>query len=289
MKTIARFRHIFFSITFATALASCGSLEREIDIDLPPHSPMLNVEAYILTGTPVYAVFLTETAGYFDKFDLPVVEDALVTVRYAGFTDTLQFGLPVIGGDTLTPVPVYYGFRSETRDLFDSAFVLNIADKKGRRATATTRLLRPVVLEPMEWTFNDEGKRAYLLNRFRDPGEDDNYFRFVLQRRENDTLPDGTVRRISDIQQAFPLTDQLQTGGLITLGTGFDYREGDTVTATIYHIEKAYFDYLTTADGAVRANLSPFGQPTRVISNVQGGFGIFTAISPSVREAVIRR
>ena len=67
------------------------------------------------------------------------------------------------------------------------------------------------------------------------------------------------------------------TGGSLHGGTGFDYKNRDTLIATVYHIEKSYHDYLETLRDSEGANGNPFSQPPTIISNIQGGKGIFAS------------
>ena len=59
----------------------------------------------------------------------------------------------------------------------------------------------------------------------------------------------------------------------------YNFDSGDLIIGTIYHIDKAYYDYLFTTRNAENANYSPFIEPSGLISNIEGGHGIFTFLS----------
>lgn len=311
MKTFQLNTSFLLIATTAFLLSACGSLEQEIDLSLPDHERQLNVECYIIPELPIYFLSLTETVGFFEEFDIPTVSDAVVTIQYMGQTDTLQNvnlsdGFPLPGGDTIRLfIPgaqeLYVGFRTAPNN-FDSTFTLTIIDeKRSRKATAVTKMMPIIGLDGMEAQFNDEGE-AFVLSKFTDPPGVDNYYRRILKHKvplllEPDTIRDnmgqiisitGDTVWVNEIDQEFTFDDQLQDGQEILLGTDFNYVAGDTVISFLYHIEKSYYDYLVSTDGAIIANLSPFAQPTRILTNIEGGTGIFTGVAISVDTLVVR-
>ena len=59
-------------------------------------------------------------------------------------------------------------------------------------------------------------------------------------------------------------------------------KEGDTIYNTIFHIDRAYYNFWESTFNAVSSNGNPFGQPSAVISNLEGNagaIGIFTGLS----------
>jgi hypothetical protein len=83
-------------------------------------------------------------------------------------------------------------------------------------------------------------------------------------------------------QQDFTTNDDYVDDKVIVFGTGYDFKEGDTIYNTMFHIERAYFDFWESTFNAISSNGNPFGQPSSIISNVQGdagAIGIFTGLS----------
>lgn len=298
MKNIS-FRHFLLLLSLSAFLFACDSLSQEIELDLPEYERELNVEGYLLPGLPLYFLSLTETVGYFDEFDLPTINDATVVIEYGSEIDTLipvnlleGFTLPGITTDTIRLFlpgveEVYLGLRLSPDD-FTKKFNLTIVDEKGdRTATATTQLMEPVRHDSMTYAFDDNGK-AFVLTHFTDIPNQKNYYRRVLKvKRPFRVTGTEDTLWLSDVEQAFILDDELNDGEPIVLGTGFDYEVGDTLISFLYHIEKAYFDYIESADGAIQANFSPFSQPTRILDNIIGGTGIFTGMALDVDTVII--
>ena len=83
--------------------------------------------------------------------------------------------------------------------------------------------------------------------------------------------------------------DRFATNNEITLGTGYEYEEGDTLFVTLFHIDKAYHDFLESAKDAAGANGNPFAQPSQVKSTVTGGIGVFTTLVYDRQQIVIAK
>lgn len=286
-------------ISLILFLSGCGSLSQEVELELPEYERELSVESYLLPGLPLYFVSLTETVGYFDEFDLPVIDDATVVIKYGNEIDTLipvnlveGFTLPGISTDTIRLFlpgvqQVYLGLRLSPDD-FNTPFELSINDeKRDRQATATTKLLEPLRHDSLSYLFDDNGK-ALVFTYFTDFPDQKNYYRRILKVKRPFRV-EGTEDTVwlSDVEQAFVLDDELQDGEQFTIGTGFDYEVGDTLISFLYHIEKAYYDYIQSADGATQANFNPFAQPTRILDNIKGGTGIFTGMALDVDTVII--
>lgn len=281
-------------------ISGCDSLSQEIELDLPEYERELNVEGYMLPGLPLYFLSLTETVGYFDEFELPVINDATVVIKYGNEIDTLipvnlaeGFTLPGISTDTIRLFlpgvnEVYLGLRLSP-DNFTDKFELSINDeKRGRQATATTQLMEPIRHDSMTYGFDDKGK-AFVLTHFTDFPNQANYYRRILKikRPFQITGTEDTVW-LSDVEQSFIFDDDLADGEPVVIGTGFDYEAGDTLISFLYHIDKEYYDYIESSDGAIQANFSPFAQPTRILDNIIGGTGIFTGMALDVDTVIIR-
>lgn len=254
-------------------LCSCN-LEKDIDVDLPNHTPQLVVECYLVPGEPYRATVL-ESSGYFDAPVPPLVPSAQVTI--------LKNGRPL----NLTYRPVLHEasgryFTHSSRDIVSTkpgdVFELRVTDAAGRKLSGFTKVLPVVPIEAVEWKFNDKNK-AYLLMSFQDDPNAVNYYRYMTHR---DSLSSGSDRD-------FNLNDNLTNGKRISVGSAYDYEEGDTLIVSLFHLEPAYYEYLNSVDEAKDANGNPFAQPSLIRSSVQGGIGIFTNISLDRKRVILTR
>lgn len=251
------------ALTLTLFLCSC-SLEKEVDLNLPVYERELIVECYLEPGKP-YRLLLQESVGYLDSFEIPLVDDATVVIRHNGNSDTLSPGafLDFQGFK-------FFNYQSPTivPEDFDNDFELFVRDDQGREVTARTRMMPRVSFKDISYQF-DEDSMAAVTVRWDDFAGIKNYYRYSLH--ENEFTEDG-------LQFVFTLDDRIGDGEEFVLSSLFFREVGDTVITTVYHLEEAYWRYLQTTDDAQGANGNPFAQPTSIISNIEGGIGIFTGL-----------
>lgn len=265
---------ILLTIPFLVFLSSCGSLEKEIAVPQPPYDQQLVVECYLETGKP-YRMALTESVRYLADPQVPIVSNATVKISHDGQTEELLYK-PLI--DSVNRKGYNYTLDKEVSNGPDTEYTLEVTDPKGRKVTGSTRFPSFVPLKEIAWSFNDKDK-AYLTVRFDDPPDVKDYYRFVITR---DSLT-------GDVETNFTLEDRFATNNEITLGTGYEYEDGDTLIVSLFHIDKAYFDFLESANDAAGANGNPFAQPSLVKSTVQGGIGVFTALVYDRKQIIVKR
>ena len=257
---------------FAATFTACKSLTRDVVINLPSVAKQLVVESYLEPGAP-YLLLLTETQDYFGPVQNPIIEGALVTIRHNGNTDTLRPQAINYGGQKAV---VYLNFKAVPDD-YQSEFELYVRTPDGRTCSARTHILPPVVFDSLNIYHSGKDNKAALVAKWKDNPATEDYYRFVLYRNRLDTFPERTSR----------ISDRLLNGQEIFLVTGYNYYIGkDTLYAQLYHIDKAYNDYLASVSAAANANGNPFAQPAAVQSNIIGGIGIFTGF-PKTQQRVI--
>lgn len=293
------FLKIYIWVFLAFIVTSCN-LTKEVDLNLPEHEPQMVVECYLTPGQP-FVLTLVESVGYFEELSINYITDATVVITHNGVSDTLiSLGLPLPDGisevSILKPLLgdslyTYVSFSVVPED-YNTDFFLEITRPNGDKLNAVTRILPPVPINSMEWKFNDDSM-AFVLTKFQDDPQVANFYRYKLEKRAleifydpNDTTITDTLVTTRD-EQDFYFDDDVSNGEEIPVGTAFDFVRGDTVLATLFHIPEDYYRFLETSDAAFTANLSPFGQPATVYSNIVGGIGVFTGLTSDEKEVVI--
>ncbi|MEZ4981709.1 MAG: DUF4249 family protein [Saprospiraceae bacterium] len=279
-------------VFFVGLLVSSCNLEKEIDLELPEYSDQPVVECYLQPGEP-FRLLLTRSSSYFAPFDTSIFnfidnileKEATVNIRYNGMI------IPLEEGNYIDPnnFKVYnYGNEMIVPEDFENEFELEIVLKDGTTIGGTTRMLPAIAIDSVVVQFPETGRPkdtlARVLTYLTDPDvNSENFFRRQLHWNSlTDSFPD----------QDFITNDKLIDNSLITFGTGFNFPEGDSVINTVYHISPAYYDYLESVFNASSANLNPFGQPSTIVSNVNGSsnpLGIFTGLTYSRTTTVIRK
>jgi hypothetical protein len=286
---------IFIFFVSLLVMSGCKKLENTIEIDLEAGPNELVVECYIEAGQPFH-LLLTETKDYLDIVNLcPFVRNAIVLIRHNGVTDTLKEA-PYTGSGCSSILPYFnldstrffnYGTGVICPFDYNSDFVLEVWDTiNDRYVTAVTKLIEPAPISNFQVVFDGTEQNgdsvAYCILGCVENSNTLDYYRMTVHKSSLFTEDNNSLFKYIATN---PYFDQVMYDQAIFSGpevlhvSGYDFYRTDTVIGTIYHIDKAYYDYLLTSRNAEQANLNPFIEPSGVLSNVQGGHGIFTFLS----------
>jgi hypothetical protein len=249
-------------------LAAC---QQDIDIDLPPYEPKLVLNCYLEDGEPIRLTLL-ESRSTLDLASPPLVSGATVVIAHGGQRDTIP-NVPFI--DRATGTAYNYTSSKRIKADLDSPYTITVRDQQGRTLTATTRFIKAVPIKSITPEFNAK-REAYNLTKFDDKAGERNFYRLTLTRKRVDTLALNVL-----------IDDSFTDGKEITWGSGYTFKPGDTIHATLYHCTEEYFRFLRTVGSARGANRNPFAASGEVISNVQGGLGVFAALSYDYKTAIV--
>jgi hypothetical protein len=253
----------------AWGVFSC-QLQKDLDIDLPPAPKNLIVESYLIPGEPV-RLLLTETVDYLDDVYVPYVNDAKVIISSKHTTDTLSNSFILHKGITYSYSPsnseVINYSSQKIKPSPNEEYTLKIIDSKGRTVTAKATFQPVVPIDSVIVTFDKDSLANLTIHFFDDP-DTENYYRILIG-----WSPDHFHRDML-------LDDKVSNGGLIHSFSGYSYDVGDNLYVKLFHLSKAHYQFLKSLGDAQSANSNnPFAQPTRIVSNVEGGIGIFTGLS----------
>lgn len=245
-------------------LCSCSS-EKVIDVDLPQYESQLVVECYLEPGKP-YQLTLQESVSYFSEPELPLIEGAFVVISHDGISDTLENAFHF---DVETEKFANYWAQGTSVPYSPGTqFDLYVRDVSGREIRGSTVMLDTVTLQPLELDINPEGE-ASITARWPDFSNTDSYY--VLTMHKNAL----NKRLVLD----FFLDDRIGDGEDFVVSSWYWLDPGDSCIASVYHIEQDYWAYLNSIEAAVGANGNPFAQPASIMSNVEGGIGVFASHS----------
>ncbi len=272
-----KYIRLFLLLGLAANLITACNLEQEVEIELPAYESQYVVECYLEPGKP-FGLLLSRSLPYFDPFtgelqdflEQILVDSAEVSITHNGQTYVLNNGF-FLHPDALR---LYnYGSFDLVPEDFDNDFVLDIELPSGETYTAHTRIYPKVPFDELvvEKAANDTLYR--FLAYFKDPDpERENYFRYTLNIGSLDSLP----------YHNFLAADRFSGEDRLLFGTQYTFASGDTLIATICHIDKAYYDFFSTVLMAETSNGNPFAQPGGLISNIEGeppAIGIFTGLN----------
>ncbi len=277
-----KFNYIYLFAVLAV-LVSCD-LNQEIEIELPEYTPQITVECYVQNGKP-FNLLLTKSVGYFDPLVLDpqeyleqiLVNDAQVSVVVENETYEL------VNGAFLDPTSfTLNNYASSELVNFDPgtdlALEVKLAD--GTVLSANTSIVEPLEIDSISIEFNEvqtDMARCLIFGDDNDP--EVNYVRRMLHDGSLDSL-------VID----FVATDEFTEGDRFVFGSDYSFERGDTVINTLIHINKEYYDFYQSVQGAAFVNGNPFGQPGQLISNIEGEgnpIGIFTSISVDTTFTIV--
>ena len=283
-------RVALYLLVLSASIFACN-LEQEIELNLPEYEEKIIVEAYLEANQP-YQLLLTRSSAYFaafptdiqETFNQILVNDAEVYITHRGNTVRLN-NTP--GVNPLTGKLFNYAVAETV--VFDTIepYHLEIMLADGSTIESSTRFLPTVPLDSIVVEFEDNGNSATdsarLLTYFSDRPGEANFYRRILS-----VYQDGRLNTLQDFT-----TDDRIAENTIVFGTAYDFAPGDTVLNRIYHIDQAYYDFLSSIQLALAANGNPFGQPSPIIPGVGGtarqAIGIFTALSYAEEQTIIER
>jgi hypothetical protein len=286
------------------ALAAGCNLENQLEVIPLPYTSELVVECYLEPGV-VPRLTVTGSGSYLPTTPgtgQPTVTLPSTAAPSVGFVlpngTTLQLPLDVAVNLTLPsgqvmPMRFAPGFDPTTRRVYThigtaplamqpgQRFALDVQDTRNHHVTGTAGVPALVPIDSVRYSFSGPpgpDQRARFVVRWTDPGATADYYRLLLTNREG---PNAAVGE-------YLVNDQLFNGQPYTVPTTYRLTPGDTITATLYHIEPEYFNFQQSVRGAISANGNPFGQPARIRSTVQGGLGVFTVLVADRRTLIMR-
>ena len=273
-------------LSFLT-LAGCGKLQNNIDVPLPTYSAELVVECYLEPGKAP-SLTVSTSLPYLSNALAQIPTDVTVTLTMPNGTQ-----VPLNFAPNLAALTDTTGLKFHTHIARDplmarpgDVFRLDVRDTKGRHATSTTTMLVPVPIDSLNYKFNDKSpaeRRAYVLTNFRDPAALDDCYRLQLHKGNPAR---GVLLKSPETDNS--LEDRLLNGQEFVVGTSYRFWPGDTVTATLYHTERAMYRFRQSVRDARGANGNPFGQPSAIYGNVQGGIGIFAVLSGTRMTKILK-
>ena len=275
-------------------LAGCGKLQNDVNVPLPYYANQLVVECYLQNGE-IPRLTITESVPYLDDgqaiaagsqiLKLPNGQNVQLPTDVT-VTLTLPGGrpLPLRFRPGLDSITGKYYTHVGTAPLVAQAgqqFGFDAQDKRGRHVTATTLVPTLIPIDSVKYKYNTltgANKKAYFMTKWTDPGATTDYYRLMLHKGK----PANNSETDSDI------SDQLFNGQPYAQVTSYRFAPGDTVTATLYHVDSLYYAFRLSVRDARNANGNPFSQPSAIHSTVQGGLGVFTVLVSDQRRVVLK-
>lgn len=290
--------YLFVSLFIFTAC------EKEVDVEVPAAEDKIVVEGFIETGMPPI-VILTRNQPYFGQNNYSnlndiIVRGATVTVTTGGtpfaLTEICTSSLPdslialvtlITGIDSATLVQIdyclYTSFDPGVWGIEGNSYDL-LVQADGKVLNATTTIPIGIALDSV-WYKNEPSytDRGFCWARLSDPPGLGNAYRWFAMRKGKDNgflAPFGSAFEDKFIDgQSFEFTAIRAHAPDDDLPGNEDYRAyfrvGDTIIVKFTTIDLPHYQFWRTYETQVVNNGNPFAAPTNIISNIDGGLGVW--------------
>ena len=290
------------------------SCETPVDIEIPDQPPQIVIEGTIETGMPP-VVLVSQTRGFFEPTSAEDIANSYLDnaeVYVNGIqltrvcTDEIPPELEDVVSELIGILPedlddvricAYIGTDQELIGQENTTYDLKVrVDEK--EITSTTHI--PVIHPPDSVWFRlwaNSPQYGYVFCNVTDPDTLNNAYRVFTKR----IGPNNNNNPIDELyyppfQSAF--IDEFFNGETVEVGfvrgmppnsiravdtgeeTGF-FEIGDRFVLKFTNITKPTYDFFLTYEAQQGTNGSPFASPSNVISNINGGLGIWAGYATS--------
>lgn len=295
-------------ILIITAILSLGlvSCEKVVDIDVPYEVPKLVINS-LLNPDSSFSVHLSKSQYILDNALLQNLTDAKVRVydgdNLLGEPQHTQNGKYILEG---------------VRPVTGKTYTIK-AEMAGMEPAKATEKVLPVVmvLEESLDTLNDNNEHSIVYSaefKIQDPAADKNYYmirlyseetgyyyynrqnqeepeEFIYWRSLNVESPDPSLESNCMSECGLLMDDEFFNGKTYQIKiTASDYNSyfsphGDeqkenSIYLVLYNISESAYLYYKSMEQSRNAEGDPFSEPVKVYSNIEGGYGILTAVTP---------
>lgn len=310
-------KKITLSLLFSFLLFSCEDMETVVNLDIPPHTPVLVLNSIIDTDSEV-RVLVSHSVGAFEQIIPSCITDAEVLLfENNQFVDTLMIDL--INTDSV----YYFNSLGESQILMNyytsdiipnsgSTYSVEVNHPNYESITASTYVPEDVIIYNIQIdTVTDDEKIGFSFS-FNDDGIHQNSYRLKLFSSciktwidDGDTIeypiPSGWMMMMSN-DPSFPggipfegytfegsqvvFTDDLFNGqekniSIDVESEGFRYSDCDTITIQFSTFsDDTYSYYNSLGDHSEKGELGLFGgEVIPVYSNVENGLGVLISVN----------
>ena len=268
-------KRYFLWLSVLAVLSSC-SMQEEVDIDLPTHTPVTLIECYLEPGQPAKAL-ATRSLGYFDESEVAAANDLRISLHHKGRSIHLANTYVV---DSARRIAYNYYSTDTILYLEGASWEMVVSDQEKEIARGTATFLSKPVIKGINYSLDAEENISLDIELVDDPSTED-YYRVMLH--FPGSPPWGHFDGL--------WTDAKAAEGTLKISTGYQVKMyGTWIAVSIYHLDKGYYEFIRSLDQAHDANYNPFSQPANIRSSLTGeSMGVFTAISNTVDTVYVKR
>ncbi|MCB0795928.1 MAG: DUF4249 domain-containing protein [Flavobacteriales bacterium] len=312
-------RKLLFSLTLLTILSGC---EKTITVDLPPGEEKIVIEGTIEPGQPPI-VIVTKSQSYFAPTDLTsflgiYVQDATVIVN-DGVIDHLltpvcsdlipdslldeAAALTGIDPQLLANANICIYTKPDLLGEVDRSYSLRV-QVGDEVVTSRTHIPEPVELDSLWFRLSEsdgtDTVNGFIWARFTDPDTTGNNYR--IQTRRINLGEDGRPKDDINIAPIGSTSNDAFINGLtvdfvIFRGNSpyetdpeelanFSFARNDTVVVRLLSMGRDEYDFYRSFESNISTQGDIFTTPANVMSNIEGGLGVWAGLGVYERTVV---
>lgn len=256
-------------LILAIFLCAACDMQQVIEFDMEEPEPRLVVEAYVEPGDH-YKVLVSRTVSYTNPEDIGLESGAEVEV-FNG-QEWLQLREQIVV-DTAYEEVYNYTDTSRVWPELPPGEPYRLRVKVGETLIeGEASLMEPVEIEKITTKIEaGQDSSMALVVEVNDPIEEANYYWFTVHGLDVNAAP--------TYQGLF--TDEKAENGRLELVSEFrkKFVEFNEFTVSVFHLEPAYYEFLNSIEMATMANYNPYQEPATIKSTLDGGIGVFTALT----------
>jgi hypothetical protein len=289
-------KYLLIPVFIVALLASCVE---PFDIKTNDSPPVIVIYGYLTDEQAVHSIKISSSSPYFDTSLNRGVSGAIVKIT-SSENEVFHFKeIDSIAGLYLT-TNIVAGTPGLSYSLSVEVDFDNDGDKE--LYTATSTMLNAVEVDSVK--IKDMQMMGYKFYSFHLYAQDTPYEDYYLGKY---MINDSTV--LFNINQLSPMSDfafngQYLNGQIIQHFWNIDEKEdnrerrssvylspGDSITFSLYHIEKGYYDFIVQCQNEMNGENPFFGGPaSNIITNISnGGLGYFTTYAGSTAKTMVKR
>ncbi len=281
-------------LTLVAVILALGACQDEITLELPEPDDAIVVEGSIENDS-IAVVILTRNDPYFSSFNFNDLGDYFVTdaeVRVTDGIDTVQLtelSVPSTAGfDFIVYADLAYDMIGEMGKTYWLLVQAGDTELKAQTTIPNMQQIDSLYYRPVT---EDNDTLVALRATVKDPDTLGNYYRSFT--RVNSDLFWPPLNSVADdlfingVSFDFPIfRGQPRTEELDPNTYGF-FTRGDTVRVKFCAVDARHYDFWATIEQQLGQEGSPFASPTEILSNVEGGLGVWGGYGAVYRTIII--
>ena len=190
----------------------------------------------------------------------------------------------------------FYFYATRMFVVIGKTYSLSI-EAEGKKLSATTSIPQPIPLDSLWWIPHPNPEKDSLVVfwvRYTDPPGERNYSRYFTKRNREPFFPGYFLSVFNDEffngeSFNFPLERGQDKDDERDFNTYGYFEKGDRIIVKWCSIDKAHFDFWRTLEESkLHGGNNPFGSPVKIISNINGGLGIWGGYGVSYDTLIVK-